>query len=293
MKRLWRVLLKMLAASAVLTMLAASAAMAQTVVDQENTGSGTPNEYVYLDFQADQAQTFTAEVYAHLDSVSLYLKREGAENFRLNYGVGPADENGHPRRWGDASIPAASIPESGGWVTLPLPEDWANGVSAGQQYSIYLYETCDPCTEKPRADKIYIGATGDLYAGGSYFQWDYPSGDGWIDQGKDWMFKTHVEDTTRPTGTVLINQGDYKTSQRLVTLYLNASDPEPSSGIAGVRMKNENGEWSLWKRYNGEENGMKNWYLSPGEGTKRVAVQYRDAAGNRSAPVYDYIVFKR
>jgi hypothetical protein len=58
-----------------------------------------------------------------------------------------------------------------------------------------------------------------------------------------------------------------------------------------MRFKNRGTDtvWSAWQPYK----SSRSWYLTPGEGTKRVAAQFKDAVGNRSAPVYDYIVFKR
>jgi Tol biopolymer transport system component len=106
----------------------------------------------------------------------------------------------------------------------------------------------------------------------------------------DWQ---PTQDTTGPTGTVVINGGAKKTQTRNVVLTLSASDPEPGSGVVEMRMKNSDGDWSEWMPYA----TTKAWLLSAGQGKKgqgktTVYVQYRDAAGNLSDSASDAIVYR-
>jgi hypothetical protein len=96
-------------------------------------------------------------------------------------------------------------------------------------------------------------------------------------------------DTVAPTGSVLINGGAASTTSRAVRLHLSATDP--NSSVAYMRFRNVAADttWSAWKPYT----GISSWTLTPGEGTKKVAVQFKDADGNRSETVYDNIVFRR
>jgi dipeptidyl aminopeptidase/acylaminoacyl peptidase len=100
-------------------------------------------------------------------------------------------------------------------------------------------------------------------------------------------------DEVAPTGTVVINGGAKKTETRNVVLTLSASDAEPGSGVAEMRIKNSDGDWSEWMPYA----ASKDWTLSAGrgkkgQGKKTVYVQYRDAAGNLSDTASDAIVYR-
>jgi uncharacterized delta-60 repeat protein len=100
--------------------------------------------------------------------------------------------------------------------------------------------------------------------------------------------RTWTVDTVSPQGTVLINGGATTTTSRTVTLRLSANDPSPASGVAHMRFRNENTTtWSSWQTYA----TSKSWTLSSGAGTKTVYVQYRDRAGNLSAPARDTIKY--
>lgn len=99
-------------------------------------------------------------------------------------------------------------------------------------------------------------------------------------------------DEVAPTGTVVINGGAKKTETRNVVLTLSASDAEPGSGVAEMRIKNSDEDWSEWLPYA----TTKDWILSAGQGKKgqgkkTVYVQYRDAASNISASASDAIVY--
>jgi len=91
---------------------------------------------------------------------------------------------------------------------------------------------------------------------------------------------TFSVDTTPPTGTVSINNGDAATSRTAVTLALSATDG--GSGVAKMRFSNDNSTWSGWETY---ATTRSNWTLAGGDGTKTVWAQFQDALGNASAVV--------
>jgi hypothetical protein len=305
-----RKLLKILATSAVLMMFSTSVAMAQEVVkDQENPGP--INNAQGVNNGGVQAQIITTEKGGQLSSASFYLMRESSTSEPLCADLWSVVEGNQPQELQQplgcvnaSDVPAnngGSVDDVFGWVEIQFQS--TPYMSPGSKYAIVLHS-------KDRGDigGYFVGATSanpssdgtcpiDGYLGGQLRNAGsgYPVV-GWhpADETKcqDLMFTTYnTVDTTAPTANILINGGAYRTDTRLVTLSLSATDPEPSSGVTQMRFKNERADavWSDWKPYA----ETKNWYLSAGEGKKRVAVQYRDAAGNRFATAYDYIVFRR
>jgi hypothetical protein len=296
MKRLSRVLLKMLAASAGLTLLFASAAMAQEVVKDQDHGKPA-DAFVGVDGYMTQAQTITTETGGVLHHAYFNLTPEGENPGPLCADLWSVSndtpvELQQPLGCVDASEIPFRAPAQ--WVKIDFQS--TPYLQPGDKYAIIL-----------RNDAIlnqgyrwgYTQDEGscsqDLYTGGTAFSGlynSYPMVEWNRAECVDFQFIVYnTVDATAPTGTVLINNGATRTTERLVTLNLSASDPDPSRG--GLQMRFKNGgtdtSWSAWKPYK----SSRSWYLTPGEGTKRVAAQFRDAAGNRSAPVYDYIVFKR
>jgi hypothetical protein len=293
-------LLKILATSAVLMMFSASVAMAQEVVkDQENTHTIDSN--VAVDGTISEAQTITTATGGWLSHASFYLTRLGESPgplcadlwsvssdapAELQQSLGCVSYSDVPLQpaygWVDMEFQSSPYMKPGDKYAIVLRSDDANDQGYGWGLSGAYPNSDGVC---PRND--YSG--GVVFSGdpGSYPNVTWNRAECW-----DHLFATYnIVDTTAPTGTVLINNGATRTDTRLVTLSLSATDPEPGSGVTEMRFKNEGADavWSGWKPYA----ETKNWYLSAGEGTKRVAVQYRDAAGNRSATEYDYIVFRR
>jgi hypothetical protein len=94
-----------------------------------------------------------------------------------------------------------------------------------------------------------------------------------------------LTDITSPTGTVVINGGDPFTTNANVTLTLAATDN--SGSVAAMRFSNNGGgNWSSWEDYA----TSKAWMLLPGNGSKTVFAQFRDAAGNVSPDASDTIL---
>lgn len=100
-------------------------------------------------------------------------------------------------------------------------------------------------------------------------------------------------DTTKPTGSIRINNNKKSTKKAKVTLNLSASDNV--SGVAYMRLSNNGKKWSNWYSYA----TTKRWDLtkkayggSKKKGTKRVYVQFRDGMGNISKTYKDSIKYK-
>lgn len=90
-------------------------------------------------------------------------------------------------------------------------------------------------------------------------------------------------DTKKPTGKILINNGDKTTTNTHVTLTLTATDL--TSGVASMRFSTDKLTWSDWEEFA----ATKGYDLTPGAGTKKVYVQYQDRAGNLSSAYSDSI----
>jgi len=94
-----------------------------------------------------------------------------------------------------------------------------------------------------------------------------------------------VDDTTPPTGTIVINGNRSATNAPNVTLALTWSDGA-GTGVSRMRFSNDGSTWSSW-----ETPVASRAYTLPAgpDGHRTVRVQYLDRAGNRSAVYADYI----
>lgn len=99
-------------------------------------------------------------------------------------------------------------------------------------------------------------------------------------------------DETAPAGSININNGRHKTSNKYATLYLKATD---NVGVYRMRFSNNGSRWSGWKEY---KTRYYNWNLTNStyggngrDGTKYVYVQFEDRAGNASKKYRDSIKF--
>lgn len=91
-------------------------------------------------------------------------------------------------------------------------------------------------------------------------------------------------DRTPPTGTIKINNGASSTNSINVTLNLSAKDT--GLGVSQMKFSNNNRTWTTPEPYA----ATKSWTLSPGSGTKKVYVKYKDNAGNWSGAYSDTII---
>ena len=92
-----------------------------------------------------------------------------------------------------------------------------------------------------------------------------------------------LTDIEKPTGAVLINNGEAFTTNALVTLGLTAMDN--SGTVASMRFSNDASSWSAWEPFA----PSKQWIVGSAMGTNTVFAQFRDAAQNISDPVSDGI----
>ncbi len=84
-------------------------------------------------------------------------------------------------------------------------------------------------------------------------------------------------DTTPPTGTIIINNGEAKTHSTSVTLTLSATDDQSGMGPgAEMKFSNDNVTWSNPVQYATSAD----WILASGEGVKTVYAKFKDVAGN-------------
>ncbi len=100
-----------------------------------------------------------------------------------------------------------------------------------------------------------------------------------------------ASDNTAPTGTVTINAGAAGTNTTAVTVAAPGADNAGGSGMSLIRISNS-GATAGGVLTTGSTFVYTTpivWALTAGEGTKTVFVQWRDAAGNWSAPVSDTI----
>ncbi len=101
---------------------------------------------------------------------------------------------------------------------------------------------------------------------------------------------TIIYDTTAPAGSLNINSGAVATKTRSVTLNLSATD---AVGVTGYRVANgtsASGATTVNVTSTTSYSADISFTLSTGNGTKTVAVQYRDAAGNWSDNYTDTII---
>jgi PKD repeat protein len=101
---------------------------------------------------------------------------------------------------------------------------------------------------------------------------------------------TTIGDSSPPSGSILINNGDSSTTSYSVTLNLSATDSD--SGVAYMRFSNDGVSWTDWKFYSSEYV----WNLADlryggqyGLTTYTVFVKFRDSEENESSVYSDTI----
>jgi len=96
---------------------------------------------------------------------------------------------------------------------------------------------------------------------------------------------TGPQDTTPPSGTILIRSGDLYTTSSLVDLKFSVSDP---SGMSQMCISNTT-TCTAWEPFNSTSEYL--WTLAAGDGVKTVYAWFRDFFGNTTAtPISDTII---
>lgn len=97
-------------------------------------------------------------------------------------------------------------------------------------------------------------------------------------------------DTTAPTGTIVIQNGDDLSRHKQIVLTVKTED---AGGIGGVqaRFSNDQTNWSEWEAAQ-SSSYSKDWMLKDGKGTKSVYMQLKDAIDNTSMSLSDTIDYK-
>jgi outer membrane protein assembly factor BamB len=177
----------------------------------------------------------------------------------------------------DTTPPTGSIVINGGAAyatstdaTLTLTHsDGGSGVDKVRYTNAYAWST-EPW-ETPVTSKSWTLTSGD---GIKYVSYQVRDKAGLI---SETYYDTVTLDTTPPTGSIVINDGDASTSSASVTLTLTFADA--TSGVDRVRYTN-NDVWGSepWET----PVTSRAWTLTSGAGTKYVSYQIRDNAGHIS-----------
>ena len=98
------------------------------------------------------------------------------------------------------------------------------------------------------------------------------------------LWRMTIQDTTKPTGTIVVNSNRSVTNSLNATLSLTWSDGT-GSGVVRMKFSNDGASWTAWEPLA----ATKAWTLPAGEGYHTVRAMFRDAAGNNSIVYSDYI----
>ena len=93
-------------------------------------------------------------------------------------------------------------------------------------------------------------------------------------------------DTTPPTGTIAINNGNPYTPATAVILYLTAEDNPGGAGISQMKFSNNNVDWSFAQAYA----SSCQWNISMNGGNGTVYAKFSDLLGNWSSVFSDTII---
>jgi hypothetical protein len=162
-------------------------------LDQQQTdfsgGTGT------IDSSETSAQTFTAGLSGGIDQVDLHLESSGVPTTAVNVEIRDVS-GGNPgvTVLAGQSVPAASIPAAGSWVTVNFATPAL--VTAGGQYAIVAYSSPASVTQH-----YFWGYGPNSYAGGSFaYTSSSPPTGPWIPTTVDLAFKTYVAQPKAATG---------------------------------------------------------------------------------------------
>ncbi len=207
-------------------------------------------QYVYFLMNTSTSGSNCLYTYYNQNTNKLYLRNDGNTSWLGGYIPGSANiiQNSY------ASLDCSKATISGSVTTLTV------------NWSVTLKST-------------FMG-TKNTYL---YVKDDLSAYQGWVQKG-NWTIQT---DTTPPTGTININNGDLYTNSVPVTLNLTATDSGSGMGTgAQMQFSNDSSTWSTPEEYA----TTKSWTLLLGDGQKRVYVKFKDVAGNWSTAYSDTII---
>ncbi|WP_276356230.1 S-layer homology domain-containing protein [Cohnella caldifontis] len=177
-----------------------------------------------------------------------------------------------------SSNPAPRFAKTGDTVTLTFA---ANKALGGTPVVTIAGRSADVATVSANVYQVLYTFAGTEAEGNIPFTIDFEDAQGnagaqvaATTDGSSVMF-----DKTAPTGTLSINGGAAETGSASVTLTA-ASNDGMGSGDVQMRFSGDNLTWNPWEPFA----SAKSWMLSPGDGSKTVYMQLRDAAGNITAP---------
>lgn len=200
----------------------------------------------------------------------------------------------------DASLQLSSIPspmEAGGSYTVQVTmkneglESWTSAqnvmlgsINETDPFSSETRFTLSPTDviNKDQTKTFTLTFNGGKTTGLFNTKWKMLKvGTGWF--GDTLSKDVSVVDTTPPTGSVVINNGQEFTNSPNVTLSLNAADNTDSGWMQ--KFRNEEGIYTSYEAYT----KSKAWTLSDGNGDKTVTAVFKDGSENESTPASDTI----
>lgn len=216
-----------------------------TTWDLDDTSDGTKTVFVqFRDLLGNTSVAYTDTIFLDTTAPIAAMEINGADDFTSSLGVSltitASDQGG-------SGIAEMSFSNDGisytSWEPFETTQSWTLASGADGPRSVYL-RLRDNLGNEPASGITAIGVIG--------------------------------YDTTPPTGTVTINNGDTWTSQTVVNLTLNSVDN--LSGTTGMRFSNDSITWGPWQPYDTSTT----WTINSGDGNRIVYAQYRDAVGNTS-----------
>lgn len=183
--------------------------------------------------------------------------------------------------------PVPLSPSDNAWTNLSRPVfSWEFGPpgdpDAQSAYQLQLDDSLDLASLRLDTGKVSLAgrshAMADALEDGTYY-WRVRA---WDDFGEDSAWSgilTMRIDTARPAITRLtLNEGAAFTADRTVRLFLNASDPEPGSGVADMRHTENGVDWTNWEPFQSQL-GIE---LPDSDRVWTVSVEVRDRVNNTS-----------
>jgi LmbE family N-acetylglucosaminyl deacetylase len=181
---------------------------------------------------------------------------------------------------------AANVYATSDAITLDSPPAGTLAVNGGAAYTATTAVTLNNAVSDSTALQMRFSNDGSTWSAWEPYaatkDWTLSSGDGAKTvsaQFKDAaanvlpLSDTITLDSTLPTGSFAIDAGALYTNTTAATLDCAVTAP---TGVTGMRFRNGTDAWSAWEPYA----ASRSWTLPAGDGTKTVAAEFKNAAGN-------------